>query len=193
MLPLDGITLDELAKRASQMDLGQVIGDTPVLVFRPGPGDGPLLFVTPSDGEPVLEESLLSETQPTVRRKRDTLAPRGYAVPGAVVVAVSKSNRNPEADDEIVRVGRARTNDIRLTSDQVSKVHASFQRPETTGARTLQIVDHGSVNGTFVNGLRLDKGTAYAIRPGDEIRFADVNAVLLEGEGLVALCREIVR
>lgn len=189
MLPLDGITLAELAKRASQMDLGQVIGDTPVLVFRPGPGDGPLLFVTPTDGEPILEEPLLQETQP-VRRKRE-LTPRGYAVPGAVVVAVNKSNRNPEADDEIVRVGRARTNDIRLTSDQVSKVHASLQQAETTGVRTLQIVDHGSVNGTFVNGLRLDKGTAYAIRPGDEIRFADVNAVLLQGEGLVELCKEL--
>lgn len=192
MLPLDGITLADLAKRATQMDLRHVMGETPVLVFRPGPGDGPLLFVTPPDGEEVLEEPLLLETQPTVRRRKESMAPRGYASPAAVVVPLTKSSRDPEMDAEVVRIGRARTNDIRLTSDQVSKVHAHFEKAEVTGAPSWQIVDHGSVNGTFVNGLRLDKGTAYTIRPGDEVRFADVNAVLLDPAGLVALCAEIV-
>lgn len=190
MLPLDGISLGDLAKRSGQMDLMQVVGETPVLVFRPGPGDGPLLFVTPPDGEEILDEGFLVETQPTMRR-RDAQA-RGYASPKAVVVALSKSNRNPEADDEIIRVGRARTNDIRLVSDQVSKVHGSFERVENVGPkRVWHLVDQGSVNGTFINGLRLDLGTAYAIRPGDEIRFADVQAVFLDAEGLVGLCREV--
>lgn len=190
MLPLDGISLGDLAKRSTQMDLKQVVGETPVLVFRPGPGDGPLLFVTPPDGEEIVEEGFLVETQPTARRRRDPTA-RGYASPSAVVVALSKSNRNAEVDDEIIRVGRARTNDIRLVSDQVSKVHGSFERVETVGTRTWHLVDQGSVNGTFINGLRLDLGTAYAIRPGDEVRFADVQAVFLDAEGLVSLCKEL--
>ena len=180
----DGITLGDLAPRLRKMDLAKIIGETPILVFKPLDGKGSPLFTTPA-GDEEAEQTLLGDTT-----FADLSGQRAVFVdPEAVAVAVTVSNRNLEADEDVITVGRARSNDIRLTSTLVSKDHARFSARHTDGQTQWQISDLGSANGTFVNGLRLEPQRANHLRPSDELGFGDVRAVWLDADALVNLCR----
>ncbi|MEZ6187881.1 MAG: FHA domain-containing protein [Planctomycetota bacterium] len=173
--------------RAEHMDLKAVVGTTPLLVFRPDRHGEPLLIVPPADEDQV-SSTFLTDTGALAATEGGA---QGFAVPNAVVVALTKSNRNPEADDTAIRVGRARTNDVRLTSANVSKVHVSLEPSDTLGDPrshpNWQITDHGSANGTWVNGIKLRPEEPNFLRPSDELRIADVSAVFLDADGLEAL------
>ncbi|MEE4380754.1 MAG: FHA domain-containing protein [Pseudomonadales bacterium] len=64
-----------------------------------------------------------------------------------------------------VTVGRAETNDLRLTQGHPSRAHA---RLEVEGG-DVWVEDVGSTNGTFVNGTRIEQRTR--LNPGDEVAF----------------------
>ncbi|MBK8024675.1 MAG: FHA domain-containing protein [Chloroflexi bacterium] len=49
----------------------------------------------------------------------------------------------------------------------VSRRHATIRRGE---ANALSVLDHGSVNGTFINGQRLIPDQPRILRDGDELR-----------------------
>ena len=54
---------------------------------------------------------------------------------------------------EVMRIGRARDNDLALADDmEVSKQHAELRKSQTGG---YEIIDLGSHNGTFINGERV--------------------------------------
>ncbi|CAN5589952.1 hypothetical protein BH24ACT20_BH24ACT20_02830 [soil metagenome] len=65
--------------------------------------------------------------------------------------------------DQTVVVGRGRDCDIFLDDVTVSREHAEIQR----GDHGLRIRDAGSLNGTYVNRVRVD---AVDLRNGDEIQ-----------------------
>jgi pSer/pThr/pTyr-binding forkhead associated (FHA) protein len=65
--------------------------------------------------------------------------------------------------DEVVTVGRGQESDIFLDDVTVSRKHAEILR----GAAGYRIRDVGSLNGTFVNRVRVD---AVDLRNGDEIQ-----------------------
>jgi hypothetical protein len=67
----------------------------------------------------------------------------------------------------ISTLGRASSNTIVLESAQISRLHAQI-RLQPQG---VMIEDMGSVNGTFVNGRRID--APQLLSPGDLIRFAE--------------------
>ena len=71
-------------------------------------------------------------------------------------------------DNTIVKIGRAETNDIRISEDfgTVSNEHAYIQ----LNNGVLTFVDHSS-NGTMVNGVKY-KGQSVTIKKGDEISLA---------------------
>src|SRR5512137_1947710 len=60
-------------------------------------------------------------------------------------------------------IGRSAENDVVLEGGRVSRRHAKLQR----AGDDYTIVDLGSHNGTFVNGLRLQQPAV--LKPGDEI------------------------
>jgi pSer/pThr/pTyr-binding forkhead associated (FHA) protein len=62
-------------------------------------------------------------------------------------------------------VGRAETNDLRLTQGHPSRAHA---RLDVEGD-DVWVEDVGSTNGTFVNGTRIEQRTR--LNPGDELAF----------------------
>ena len=66
-----------------------------------------------------------------------------------------------------VRVGRAADNDLVLPDPEVSRHHAQLE-PDGQGWR---VIDLGSTNGTWVNGVRLNAG---AITAGDEVAFGSI-------------------
>ncbi len=68
------------------------------------------------------------------------------------------------AGTQTVTIGRAPGNTILLPHPLVSQRHAELRR-EANGTYTL--VDRGSTNGTFVNGMRI---RSVRLNPGDEVR-----------------------
>jgi len=81
------------------------------------------------------------------------------------IVALEKSDRN--AFKSKITVGRAKNNDVIVRAAKISKIHAAF----VIGKDEWQIVDMGSVNGTMVNGKRLEKNQPVKLGSGDMISF----------------------
>lgn len=74
------------------------------------------------------------------------------------------------------RVGRHRDCDFLIDHRSVSGVHA---RIEASGVNGVELVDCDSSNGTFVNGVRIER---HELSPGDRIRFATMEFEVVEGE-----------
>jgi pSer/pThr/pTyr-binding forkhead associated (FHA) protein len=77
-----------------------------------------------------------------------------------------------------VTVGRAGQCDLVLTDSGVSRRHASIEAID--GQHLLK--DEGSSNGTFLNGLRLNARSGFALRPGDVIEVGNRRLVYSTGE-----------
>ncbi len=69
-----------------------------------------------------------------------------------------------------VSIGRSRTNDIVLNVGAISKLHAVIQKV----GEAYTLMDSGSRNGTFVNGIPLDANKPVLLNDGDLISFASV-------------------
>ncbi len=84
------------------------------------------------------------------------------------------SLRNTEGLTEVLigkvpfTVGRLASNDFCLPSNNVSKAHADI----IVAVDAVLVRDHGSTNGTFVNGQRITKPTP--VGDGDLLQFADM-------------------
>jgi hypothetical protein len=81
------------------------------------------------------------------------------------VVALEKSNRN--AFKTKITVGRAKNNDVIIRASKISKVHAAF----VVARDSWLLIDMGSVNGTVINGERLEKNQTVKLGSGDIISF----------------------
>jgi len=73
----------------------------------------------------------------------------------------------------IMTIGRSAEADITLPSTHLSRKHAKLQRTSDS----VTIIDLGSMNGTYVNGKKVQE---VAIRPGDQLRF-DTFTFIVEG------------
>jgi hypothetical protein len=69
-----------------------------------------------------------------------------------------------------IRLGALDDNDIVIASGYAGRYHARIQKR----GRGVEIEDLNTVNGTFVNGMRIKTSS---LRPGDKIRIADVDLV----------------
>ncbi|QDV33251.1 ATP-binding protein [Tautonia plasticadhaerens] len=81
-----------------------------------------------------------------------------------LVVQGADRGRRFSLSDRPTALGRERSSPIRLHDSEVSRRHAEV-RPE--GDAVFRLVDLGSANGTFVNGLLVDQAT---LRPGDRVQ-----------------------
>lgn len=89
-------------------------------------------------------------------------------VKGAALVELDQvegtaGRRMHDIGDRVVTVGRSPESDIVLDDVTVSRRHAEIER----GERGFRIRDVGSLNGTYVNRVRVD---AVDLRNGDEIQ-----------------------
>ena len=94
-------------------------------------------------------------------------APAGGADGAALIemdqVEGTAGRRMHDLSEEVVTVGRGQESDIFLDDVTVSRKHAEILR----GAAGYRIRDVGSLNGTYVNRVRVD---AVDLRNGDEIQ-----------------------
>lgn len=94
--------------------------------------------------------------------RRMRLLPIDPGVPALTLVA------------DVVTVGRSENNDLVLPHPEVSRHHARLE-PDGTNWR---VVDLGSTNGTWINGVRQSTATLSA---GDEVVFGDVRYTAAPG------------
>ena len=90
----------------------------------------------------------------------------------------------------------ASTRDLVLRYPNVSKLHATFLVPREGGVKTpndvetLSIFDHGSANGTKLDGAVVEKETAKVLCSGSRLDFGGVELRLLDVEAFHALLLE---
>ncbi|MCA9661811.1 MAG: FHA domain-containing protein [Myxococcales bacterium] len=85
--------------------------------------------------------------------------------PSLLVLKISP-RPGSRAPEQIV-VGRTARADVCLPYPRISKHHAHFR--EVDGA--LELVDNGSTNGTYIDGVRLEEGVPVALPPDCIIHF----------------------
>lgn len=151
--------------------LAPVEVETIVDIFTTG------IAVDPSYG--AFEEELQREDE---ERER---AAAGVAVPSAATGAAqtvgvhARIQIGKESEEKTLyfkpggkrlSVGRATDCDLSLAHGSVSKIHAALLMNREG---TLLVSDTGSVNGTFINGRRINYGEARQIEDGDVVGFGD--------------------
>ena len=82
-------------------------------------------------------------------------------------VELAKTDRNDFGDK--ISIGRTSNNDLVLRSPKISKFHSGFMSTEEPGV--FLVADMGSLNGTYVNNVRLEKQKPVSIQNGDLIGF----------------------
>jgi pSer/pThr/pTyr-binding forkhead associated (FHA) protein len=73
-------------------------------------------------------------------------------------------------DGARIVIGRSAGSDVRLPDPSVSQRHATIR----ANGGEYAIVDEGSTNGTWVGGIKLDRGTPRVLRSGDLVRVGRV-------------------
>jgi pSer/pThr/pTyr-binding forkhead associated (FHA) protein len=101
----------------------------------------------------------------------------GELAAGDAMLVVTRGNNHGATyllDADIVRAGRNTDSDVFLDDVTVSRKHAEFHRHENH----YELHDKGSLNGTYVNGDRIDSIT---LKPNDEIQIGAFKLVFLTG------------
>lgn len=94
-------------------------------------------------------------------------APGGAALIELDQVEGTAGRRMHDVGDELVTVGRNPESAIFLDDVTVSRQHAEVFRREQPNGKGFRIRDAGSLNGTYVNRVRVD---SVDLRNGDEIQ-----------------------
>jgi pSer/pThr/pTyr-binding forkhead associated (FHA) protein len=120
----------------------------------------------------VLQSVSDSGSQPAVGSGRGADIPSG----GALLVVHRGPGQGSEfllpANADVIGVGRTPESDVFLDDVTVSRRHAEFRR----GAEGWSVRDVGSLNGTYVNRVRVDD---QRLRGGDEVQIGKFRFVFL--------------
>jgi len=103
--------------------------------------------------------------------------------PDSVVIFLKKRSAWTPFSD-VLTVGRATIQDVRIPLSSVSKFHVTLTR----GAAGWRVTDQRAVNGTFVDGKRLDASRAAPLRDGTRLGFGpETEAFFFTPDGLFDL------
>jgi pSer/pThr/pTyr-binding forkhead associated (FHA) protein len=73
-----------------------------------------------------------------------------------------------EFHEGVLKIGKLASSHLRIEAEKVSRMHAIIEQIE----HDWQMIDLGSIHGTFVNGERIAK---IVLKGGDMIKFGDVS------------------
>lgn len=184
MLDRDKWTLQGLVEEVrAGTSLAALLEGRPVLIVHRGDPDDEIVFNTPSRGELEMQRDLaktyVGGDDTHVSVSENPLVE--LAQPHHRVISLIKSDRNPFS--AMITVGRARNNDVRINSAQVSKIHCFLHQQEGE----WHIQDNNSSNGTYLNGNLVRGKVERPLQSGDEITFAETATLFLDQAGLKAL------
>lgn len=100
-----------------------------------------------------------------------TTSPTQSDVDTLVVAIGHDAQDRVELQGDLVAVGRIEDSDLLLDDISVSRHHAVFQR---TASGRITVRDLNSLNGTYVNGTRVEESV---LRSGDEIQIGKYKIV----------------
>lgn len=177
-----GFTVSKLIQhlKSKKIDLADALNDTPCLVFHPITGKQSPVYNSANLGKPISSVFKLSETDALTHKS----AEHQNLSKQAVIAPLWKSDRN--SFKGMISIGRSNSCDIRISSPQVSKIHALFTQDAETGIWSIS--DNRSTNGTRVNNNLLQGAESFRLENNAEISFGELHAIFLTREGLVALC-----
>ena len=102
------------------------------------------------------------------------VALRSAPLPAPRLVVARSTALRPGAEhplnSAVLTIGRSADNDIELQGDDYASSHHARIEPRRDG---VWVVDAGSTNGTFVNGIRLDR--PHRLTPGDVVRVGETD------------------
>ena len=102
-----------------------------------------------------------------------------------LVIKGADEGKQFDLTDQVMSLGRDASNPIRLHDTEVSRRHAEI-RPLDTG---YQLVDVGSVNGTFVNNQKIQR---MHLRPGDHIAIGQSVLVFSASQSETAIQSDVL-
>lgn len=93
-----------------------------------------------------------------------------------------------ELDDDVVKIGRGRRNNIIIHDNEVSREHCKLVRV----LDVYEVHDNGSTNGTFVNGQRINEGgwllsARHIIELGDSITLEFLTDNVIESDDAMVI------
>lgn len=184
MLDRDSWTLQGLAEEVrSGTSLAALLEGRPVLIVHRGDPNDEIVFNTPSQADLEAQRDL-AKTNPGGDETQVTNAVSPMvelAQPHHRVISLIKSDRNPFSG--MITVGRARNNDVRINSAQVSKIHCFFHQKEDK----WWLEDNSSTNGTLLNDEIVAGKTERPLQSGDEVTFGGIATLFLDAAGLRAV------
>jgi ABC transport system ATP-binding/permease protein len=137
----------------------------------------------PSAAQPAYSPPPISRSQPAYIPPADPsqTAMGPTAVPRPVennlatsMLRILRPGKAPEAPPGGIKIGRATDNDIVIPDVLASRHHATL----VSGPGGTEILDNRSINGTFVNGARVDDAL---LREGDVVTIGNVDLVFTNG------------
>ena len=106
-----------------------------------------------------------------IRRKRSASYDLDFEIPETYLVDVNSITNKASfrIQKKVTRIGRIESNDICIPDENnyISSFHATIEYKENT----FFLEDQDSVNGTFLNGKKLEKKERLPLKGGDEIKF----------------------
>ena len=93
------------------------------------------------------------------------------------MLKILRPGKSADVPEGSIKIGRATDNDIVIPDVLASRHHATLV-PSAQGSGTAEIVDNRSINGTFVNGQRVDAAT---LHNGDVVTIGNVDLVFADG------------
>jgi ABC-type multidrug transport system ATPase subunit len=141
----------------------------------PAPTSGPQGYRPPSAPNPASPSPSITSLDPSATRMGPAAAPR--APEGNLATSMLKilrPGRAPDVPAGGIKIGRATDNDIVVPDVLASRHHATLV-PSPGGT---QIVDHRSINGTFVNGQRVESAV---LHDGDVVTIGNIDLVFAGG------------
>ena len=128
----------------------------------------------PSTSQPVPQQapagSMPTQMGPTAMPQRSG----GDGNLATSMLKILRPGRAPDAPPGSIKIGRATDNDIVIPDVLASRHHATL----VSGPTGTQILDNRSINGTFVNGQRVDSAL---LTDGDVVTIGNVDLVFTGG------------
>ncbi|MDX1888423.1 FHA domain-containing protein [Mycolicibacterium sp. 050158] len=146
----------------------------PMYPSGPAPTSGPQSYRPVSAPQPAAQPLSSASLDPTATQMGPTAAPRSSD--GNLATSMLKILRpgRPDVPAGGIKIGRATDNDIVVPDVLASRHHATL----VPGPGGTQIVDNRSINGTFVNGQRVETTT---LHDGDVVTIGNIDLVFTGG------------
>lgn len=143
------------------------VNTTPEEAHPPKASETTSIHLPSASGEPAIPPNLSSEELSAVE-----------ALPAGSALLIAHSGPNQGArfllDSELTLAGRHPDADVFLDDVTVSRRHVEFRRED----QGFRVVDSGSLNGTYVNGDRVD---SVLLRTGSEVQIGKFRLTFYAG------------